>query len=714
MDGNAISRAQAAVAALAALCVLAPLLVLAAGPVRTNDLWFHLAAGRTYARDGPWPSGDPMLHTAHPDAPVQHEWLFGVGAFALESTAGFGGLRVAHALAVLATAGLAFACFRRAGIPTAAALAATAAFLAMAWWRLIQLRPDLFSIPATLATWWLILSGPARPGPARIGAAAALALLWSNTHSLFAIGPAIVVAGLLAIALRAILARGLRAGDRAEARALAVAAVAMLAAALLNPRGIAQHLTFLTSSRDAGIWQIADEWTPFDPFRFPEVGPMLTPLAWFLADAAMLGVLVVGAWHVVACWRDPSDERMERLDARYLGLALAGSLAILTSIRFVWMGIFPLLYLARAARHARWQGMAAPAVACAIAAAFPAWGGLLDRVRTLPSDPATYFGWRFDPRPLQTRGVRFLLDTDLSGNAFNRYSHGGFLGYWLAPRIRTFVDGRTEHYPAEVLDDYFRIANQLEVRPGESALEALDRRRVDLYLGIGLPVEGEPFYSTARLDGAAGWIQISRSIDHSVFLRANDTNQENLERVAAYYAAAGVPFDRERGFDPLLAARTKPAWAVEQGIVPPDYSRLVLARNSRDPNERARSLERLATLLYLLGAYDAQISLDRETLGLRPDAIEPRRRLVAALLRLGRDSEAALVVSEIARLTANGPPTGELMRLLGEVEQLRIDPETPPPDAAINAISIFTRRQLEHFFATGAPRIPTLPGTPGA
>jgi len=713
MDGNVISRARVAVAGLAVLCVLAPILVLSAGPVRTNDLWFHLAAGRAYAEQGPWPDADPLLHTAHDDAPVQHEWLFGVGVWALESTAGFSGLRIAPLLTVLATSGLAFACFRRAGVPTAGALAGTTAFLAISWWRLIQLRPDLVSIPATLLTWWLILSGPSRPGAGRIAAAAALALLWANMHSLFAIGPALIVAGILAVGLRAILARRLREGDVEDARALLMAAAAMLLAALLNPRGIGQHLTFLTSSREAGIWRIADEWTPFDPFTVPDMGPMLTPLAWLLCDLALAGSLVVASWHLLACWRDPSREQLERLDATYLGLAAAGSVAMLTSIRFAWMAIFPLLYLARATRGVRGNALAVPALACAVAAAFPAWGGALDRLRTLPQDPSTYFRWRFDPRPLQARSVRFLLDTELSGNAFNRYSHGGFLGYWLAPRVRTFVDGRTEHYPPEVLEDYFRIANQVEVRPGESALEALDRREVDLYLGIGLPVEGEPFYSTARLDGAPGWIQVSRSVDHSIFLRANERNRENLERVVAHYAAAGIPFDPERGFDPLLAARSRPDWAVEAGVVPPDYSRWLVARSSDDPAERALALERLATLLYLLGAYDAQIALDRESLLLRPEAIEPRRRIVMALLRLGRDAEAGVVVGEIAQITSNAPPTGDLARLLGEVEQLRIDPRVRAPGAAINALPVFTRPQLQRFFAAGPPRIAELPDSPG-
>jgi len=716
MSGHGTPRAQTIVAALAALAVLAPILVLAAAPTRTNDLWFHLAAGRTYAAEGPWPAADPLLHTAHEDAPVQHEWLFGIGVHALHTVAGFAGLRVVHALAVLGTAVLAFACFRRAGVGRTVAFAGTTAFLVLGWWRLIQLRPDLVSIPATLACYALLLADDARPPRRNIAAAVAIALGWANVHSLFALGPALIVAGLLAIALRSLLARGWIAGDSARARTLAATGIAMLLAAALNPRGFAQHLTFFTSSSDTAIWQISDEWRHFDPLHWPDAGPVLSPLAWLLANALIVGSLALAAARLLACARAGATARpaaIQRLDAVHLGLAAAGSVALLISIRFLWMGIFPLLFLARslpaASPRTSWGGALG---ACILAAALPGWGGLAEHQRTLPGSLADYFGWRFDARALQPRGVRFLIDSGVSGNLFNRYTHGGFIGYWLAPRVRTFVDGRTEHYPADVLDDYFRISNQFEVRAGETALEALDRREIDLYFGVGLPVENEPIYTTARLDRTPGWIQISRSVDHSVFLRANERNRANLDRVAAYYDDAGIPFDREIGFDPLIAARTRPDWAIEQGIVPPDYSQLVTARTSEDLRERAAALNRLGLLLYLLGAYEAQIAVDREFIGLSRRAIEPRRRLIHSLLRLRRDGEAALQVSEISSITGGLAPTTELLRLVKQVEQLRVDPHPVPPAAAINAVPAVDRQTLMRFFSRAPLRPTEFPESP--
>ncbi|MFP6661264.1 MAG: hypothetical protein VCB78_07390, partial [Myxococcota bacterium] len=91
----------------------------AAGPIDTSDFWFHARAGETYASEGPWPEADPMLHTAHAEAPVQHEWLFGVAMHAMDVGTGLGGVRVLHGVAVLAIVLAAVAVLRRARAPTA-------------------------------------------------------------------------------------------------------------------------------------------------------------------------------------------------------------------------------------------------------------------------------------------------------------------------------------------------------------------------------------------------------------------------------------------------------------------------------------------------------------------------------------------------------------------------------------------------------------------
>ena len=78
--------------------------------------------------------------------------------------------------------------------------------------------------------------------------------------------------------------------------------------------------------------------------------------------------------------------------------------------------------------------------------------------------------------------------------AFGAYHLGGFLGYWLRPRVRAFIDGRNEAYPPEVYHDYEKVVLQRGATPDESLLELLDRREVDLFFGSGTTFEGAAFF----------------------------------------------------------------------------------------------------------------------------------------------------------------------------------------------------------------------------
>ena len=124
VDGGVFPGALA-VAALA--LVVAMILAIAAGPIDTSDFWFHAKAGETYANEGPWPLADPMLHTAHSEAPVQHEWLFGVVVHHLDSAVGLHGVRIVQMLAVLGILAMAGMLFYREGESLASAAAATQA-----------------------------------------------------------------------------------------------------------------------------------------------------------------------------------------------------------------------------------------------------------------------------------------------------------------------------------------------------------------------------------------------------------------------------------------------------------------------------------------------------------------------------------------------------------------------------------------------------------
>lgn len=659
MGSSGSHRPQLALALAGLAGVLLPLVLVAAGPIATDDLWWHLGAGRAYASEGPWPAGDPLLHTALPSAPVQHEWLFGVGVYAVDRALGLHGLRALHLLAVLGLSAAAFATLRRAAPSAAAALAATAVFVALAWWRLAQLRPDLASLAAALATTALLFAPSEPPSWRRVAAFVGLCALWSNLHSLVMVGLALVVAALLGQALEAGLARACAADpDREERRVRSVRLAAALGggalSALLNPRGAAQHLTFLHSSQETAVWLVVDEWTHFDPLSWRAGGYAENPVAWALTDALALAFAASAGAALLRLARDRSPERLRAFDAPGFGLGAAVFAAILVSIRFRWLAFLPLLYVLRAA--ARWPAArdaaaawgAAAATVC-LAAALALRGDVDRWTGLLPRAPAEYLARTHVARKYHAEGVRFLAESGIEGRLFNHYWMGGYLGYWLAPRLRTFVDGRTEHYAPDVLSDAYAVSGRLGGLPGEAShLDVLERRNVDVFFGVGTAPfgvgPGAGVYTADNLAGDPSFALVYRAVDQALYVRRAG-GEENLARAARFYRERGVPFDLERGLDPERALREAPAFARSWRLLPRDDEALALAAAS----EPAAG-ETLAQAYAAVAAWPSALAAARQVLALDPGSRPARRCLVYALLRTGRPDEALEEALALVRL----------------------------------------------------------------
>jgi hypothetical protein len=203
------------------------------------------------------------------------------------------------------------------------------------------------------------------------------------------------------------------------------------------------------------------------------------------------------------------------------------------------------------------------------------------------------------------------------------------------------------------------IATRQRVRDDEDFAALLDRMGFDLFLGTGLPIESIPGKrnpSTVRLlETESGWIQVYRNLRSAIYLRRDARNAENLTRVRDYYAAAGVPFDPRTGFDPERAIAAAAGWAVEQGIVPRDFPRLLESVRGASARRLATpEMHRLATLYATLGLYERALEVDRRILRANRADAEAARRMLWCLLHLRRVVEAL----EIARDLESGPLAG--------------------------------------------------------
>ena len=607
-------------AALGALILAA-----SAQPLQTDDAWWHLALGEAYAvQGGPRLASDPLLHTAvSPPAPAA--WL--------------------------ADLALAWSLLRRASASRRTASLLAGVFAALSAYRLYQLRPELATILLALVLYRLVLESPQPPSRLRVGVAAALLGLWANLHSGFALGPILLAAACGGCLLGSALGPPPeRRRERARARRLALLLALGLLATLATPDGIRSHVAYLEAGRETPeLTLVVDEWARVDLLRPPAANLPPSPLAWGVLWAL---ILLVPATTALTAWRAhrTRDPATARVDPALAALAAASLVASLIAVRFLWLGIFPLLLVARnlggframprVARKAAGLGLSLASLL--LVAAFVEKGDWRMLSGNLPRHPREWLA-PYAAAKYHASAVGVLSDSGIEGNLYNDYFMGGFLGYWLAPRARAFVNGSL-NLPIEALSAYGALGSRQGERPGESFVALLDRYRIDVFLGVRLPVvprANRPWiYTTAHLERCDGWLLAFRAPASAVYVRAVERNRANIERLAAWYAREGVPFDPERGFDVAAVIRQAPDWAVAHGVIPRDHAALLAESESPDPLRRREALERLATLDVSLGLYEQALAIDARLLRADPRADAPRRRLVWSLLRLGRLDDA--------------------------------------------------------------------------
>lgn len=668
-------------------------LVLAGQPIYANDTWIHLALGEAFAREGPWLAADPHLFAA-PGPPSPASWLGSASLYAAYALSGFTGLRILHALSVLAILVLVARVLRRAGADRAATSLGLVLFVLLSTYRLVQLRPDLFTMAATLALHPLLfaerIDQGRGPGAGRIAAAALLVAVWSNVHAAFVLAPILGLgagAGLLALAT----IRGTN-EERLRARRLLLAGGACTVAGLANPLGPNAYAAYSTAGTETlALASVMDEWNPTNLLGLPVPGLPPTWAAW-LACWLCVAATAAGALRgLIERFASRAPKRAP-VDPVLVALAIAGTTAAVVASRFLWLGVFALALAAS-------LGSAQPPVATTASTARPIRRCARSALLTLFCGAASWAHLSVGDWPLVSRAMRaetadyaapypaerysthavwFLADTGVEGRIFNDYPLGGFMSFWLTPALRMSSSG-TMNVERAAMEANLAVAARQTIAPGERYAALLDRQGFDLFLGLGFPVEatpGRPIPCTVRhLEREPGWLPVYRNLRSAVYLRRSPRNDANLARIAAHYAAAGVPFDPERGFEPERVIEQAPEWAIAQGMLPVDFAGL------RDRVEGARKagrvdadVHRLATLLALLGLYERALELDRFALRVDPSDGAAAWRAIWNLTQLGRPEEARVLASRFEALTA-GPQGRAQAAWSGLLERIvRADP----------------------------------------
>lgn len=430
----------------------------------TADLGRHLTNGRVILETRSVFATNFYSYTAPQFPTINHHWLFGVLAYLVQQTMGFGGLTVLNvSLATAAVLLMLLIAAQRSG--RLATLVSGAVVLPIIVYR-ADVRPEMISFFLTALFFFTLenfrrsttqadakktlLTTARQPAFMRLALnLAILQVIWTNTHLFFIFGPLLVGYFWLKSVLQG-------SGDQ---RLLFVLLCVTWLSTLCNPAGIIGALEPFRIFDQYG-YQVAENQTI--DFMIRRTG---APFFWYAA------VLIPAALAAFVL-------RMAQL-IRAQGLQVirhtTADLLLLISFALVgwrvhrtisFFGLLALPFLAQALKPSlQWSLARARALfASTLGLSLSSLAVFVLLVLLLGSQLFTPKLHRLGLglMPGSNKSVEFFKEQGLHGPIFNNYDNGGYLIYHLFPLERIFVDNRPEAYPATFFTDAYIPAQESE------------------------------------------------------------------------------------------------------------------------------------------------------------------------------------------------------------------------------------------------------------
>jgi hypothetical protein len=135
---------------------------------------------------------------------------------------------------------------------------------------------------------------------------------------------------------------------------------------------------------------------------------------------------------------------------------------------------------------------------------------------------------RFPEKTASKAAIDFLLANPIRGNMFNNDEIGDYVIYWLYPRHKVFVDGRSDMYGEPILKEYSMVTG---IEPGWK--DVLDKYNINYIF----------FYTDSvlvrHLLTDSGWKSIYSDNVSSIFLRNIPENAETIVRYSPGHTVPG-------------------------------------------------------------------------------------------------------------------------------------------------------------------------------
>ncbi len=259
---------QSAIDYAFAFVVLAFIVFISLFPLRSNDVWWHMAVGKHMLEHRQFITEDPFTFTVTGSPWVPHAYLAGIVFYLVHQMGAAYGLIVLRIVLVLVAFGLLFRIVKKADIPFSIA-APFVLLCALVVHSRFLLRPHLFEYIFIVILLGILLDGRRRTGIRYFGPPVLLQIIWVNFHASFYLGPTIVLLWLLGEAASKVFARsGKLASGQFEGnlKRLSILLLLMIAASTVNPSPAQFIFQPLTAEHRDLLTRYTLEWrSPFDP-----------------------------------------------------------------------------------------------------------------------------------------------------------------------------------------------------------------------------------------------------------------------------------------------------------------------------------------------------------------------------------------------------------------------------------------------------------------
>lgn len=407
-----------------------------------SDTWWHLAAGRWMASEGRILQSDVFSATRSGAVWVNPGWLAQLILYGVFRLLGVAGLNVLTAAIAVGSLWLLWPRLDGPELLRAFVLLLAASAAAIFW----AARPHMFSFLFSAA--YLAILEDWRSGKeVRLWLLPVLMVLWANLHGGFVIGFLLLGAYLVGSAIEATLFRDGGVRERLKSawrRTGPLAATGLLAALAVsaNPHGPSLLLYPFQTISIGPLQNYIQEWQSPD-FHSPQA----QPFAWMLLATAL----------VLALSRRRKDviELVLTFGFGYLSLMAARNIAT-----FALVGS-PVLsrHAADVISRMKWETDSRPLPAS------------LTRLLNIVLIVLTFTGlviWSLPRltdagiRPVledrfPVRAVDYLARAEPAGPIVHSYNWGGYLIWRLWPEYQTYVDGRTDLFGEEILNEYLVV-----------------------------------------------------------------------------------------------------------------------------------------------------------------------------------------------------------------------------------------------------------------